>query len=435
MKQSLTIFIYNAVESELPFLTQIKDASTRDEHMLNTSCFADAFLFFQMPESSLFITPLPVDTSFQKYVATITGRTVHILTPHPKTNSICKNSVQDPRITHTILDQAKKHHNQVTLYFYAPTQEAYLLVDFLKKKGLRVYTPELPFPHKLTKILSCGTKSGCRKLFGAYMPTGGIYVNQQKAIEKAVQISQTYGAVVIKTDRGNAGDGTHILRHAVTADQLKKLFRKDRYWTNDPIVVEHYIDTTKSKTPFPSIEGYIDPQGKVHLPYYCTMSVTPAGEFYGVEIHTSVVSRVVKKKMRELTMMMGRLFAQKGYRGRFDVDYIYDGKKLYVGETNIRMNGGTDTYMLIRHLMGRSFFTSRFVISNFISLSQKRQYTFQEIQRKLEKLAYNPRTKTGVVIASANALALHGLSYILIGRSLSHARRLHKRLLTTIKNT
>jgi hypothetical protein len=151
-------------------------------------------------------------------------------------------------------------------------------------------------------------------------------------------------------------------------------------------------------------------------------------------MHKDVVLSSVRSTMLALTREIGLRYAKEGYRGRFDVDYIYDGKKLYVGESNMRMNGGTDTYMITKQLIGPSFFTSRFVLSNFIPLTDKKIYSFSEIKTLLSSLFYSPSTKTGLIISSANALFLHGLSYIIIGKTKAHAHMLLKQLLTIVKN-
>lgn len=419
----LQIFVFNSLEDEWKFTRTIG----------SSYLLADSYLYMNSDYSNdIVVTPIPVSTLFKTYVDSLVGIKSIVYSPVHKTHSICKNIIADKRVFTALIKEAKKRNNSIVLKAYVSTSELLLLRNAFKKKGVKVLLPENTEREDLWTIDFFGSKSGFRSLFSSFMPKGSICYSIPEAIKTAQGLYKLKKAIVIKTNKGNSGEGIEIIKNKINPD-FKALFSSASYWKNNPIVIEEFIDTTKEKlSRFPSIEGFITPEGKVTLPYFCNMIVTKEGEFYGIEMHKDVVTEKVRKEMNKMTIHIGKTYADAGYRGRFDVDYLYDGKILYANESNTRTNGGTDTYFVTRKLIGSSFFSSRYVLSNYLELNRKT--TFHAIQRLLAPIRYDKKKRIGFILGSENALRHKGLSFILIGNHKDHTLLLFKKMSTLLKS-
>jgi hypothetical protein len=419
----LHIFVFNSLEDEWKFSQSIG----------SSYLLADSYLYMNSDYSNdVVITPIPVSTLFKTYVDSLVGIKSIVYSPVHKTHSICKNIISDKQVFASLIKEAKKRNNTIVLKAYVSTVELLLLRDAFKKKGVKVLLPENTEREHLWTIDFFGSKAGFRSMFSSFMPKGSICYSISEAIQKAQELYKSKKAIVIKTNKGNSGEGVVIIKNMINPD-FKALFSAASYWKDNPIVIEEFIDTIKEKlSRFPSIEGFITPEGKVRLPYYCNMIVTKEGEFYGIEMHKDVVIKKVRKEMNKMTIHIGKTYANAGYRGRFDVDYLYDGKILYANESNTRTNGGTDTYFVSRKLIGSSFFSSRYVLSNYLELNKKT--TFHAIQRLLASLLYDRKKRIGFILGSENALHHKGLSYILIGNNKPHTLSLVKKINILLKS-
>lgn len=420
---SLSLFIFNSIEDEWHFSSSIG----------SSYLLSDSYLYMNvdLPHSVL-ITPIAVSPHFKKYVESLAEASISTYSPIHKTHSICKNIIYDKKLLTLLVNEAKKKNGTIILRAYVSTPELLMLKDVFIKKGINVLLPENTEIEHLWAVDFFGSKAGFRSVFSQFMPKGFVCYSVQEAAQKAKEIYQKKGAVVIKTNKGNSGEGIVIINQQ-TMPNFKALFSSRSYWNNSPIVVEEFIDTTCEKhSPFPSIEGFITPKGKVKLPYYCNMIVTKDGEFYGIEMHRKVVYENLRKKMNRITYSIGKVYAKAGYRGRFDVDYLYDGKTLYANESNTRTNGGTDTYFIIRKLIGPTFFTSRYVLSNYIELNKK--ISFNALIAMVSPLLYDKKTRIGFILGSENALNHKGLSFILIGKNKQQTHILVKKMNTLLKS-
>lgn len=433
----LTVYVYNGVEHEWEFITHLKTRKKRDGAIRASTNLADTYLFANPNSTCVFVSPLPLDSAFVRYAEALLDSHFTILVPKPKSHSLAHNLTNDKTCIATIKTIAKRFNNNIILKSYSSSPGIHAVATVLKKNGLSVALPETTDASKLSAVYTYGSKSGFRNAFSRYMPKGYICRSPNEALQRAEELYNQGEGVVCKTDRGCAGEGVHIFKKkggfAYVKDELAKIFVSQPYWHSHPIVVEAYVRPTMHDCPFPSIEGYIDAKGKLSFPYYCNMIVTPKGEFFGVEIHKRVLSSSLAKKLMQISTHIGRTYVQAGYRGTFDIDFLHSAKKLYANESNMRTNGGTDTYITARKLIGRDFFTSRYVLSNYFTFSQNKKYTFPNLVSLLSKHLYNATTKTGVIIGSALALRQRGVSYMIIAKSPAEANKLQKKLILTIK--
>jgi hypothetical protein len=434
----LTLYVFNGVEHEWEFISSLATASQKKDAIRASNDIADTYLFSNPQSTCIFVSPIHFNSSFISYAESLLHSQYTVIVPSGTSHLVCKNLIEDQKGMNRILEIAKLHRNTLILKSYASSQSIHTLARELRAKGVRVLLPETTKLEKLHTVSYFGSKSGFRTSFSRYMPEGYICNSPAEALKKAMVLYERGSGVVIKTDRGCSGEGVHIFRKKEpflhVEKKLAAIFDSQPYWKQYPIIVECYVPPAMEDCPFPSIEGYIDSKGKLSLPYYCNMIVTPQGEFYGVEIHKNVVSGTTLTEMIRISKKIGNTYAKAGYRGRFDIDFLHDGTRLFANESNMRTNGGTDTYLAVRALVGTRFFTERYVLSNFIDFPPKRRgYTFHTVSAMLAPYLYNVKTKTGVIISSDLAFRLHGLSIIIIARSAGDAQTMQQKIILTIQ--
>jgi len=439
MSQSpgLTLYIYNGVEHEWDFIVSLKSKKKQVAAIRSSENLADTYLFANPDSTCIFISPLPIDRSFVRYAERLLSSSFTVLVPQKHNHLLAQHVARDNKCIDQIVQSAKNFGNRIIIKSYSSSIGVYEVAQALRLKGLRVTLYDTTPKTNLSSVHYFGSKSGFRKEFSSLMPKGFVCSSPEEALVSAEKIYKSGSGVVCKTDRGCAGEGVHIFRKTSPYEKVKTelatLFSQQPYWNSFPIVVEEYIKPDMQNCPFPSIEGYIDPKGKLSFPYYCNMIVTKKGEFFGVEIHKKVLSPKLTRELIRKSTQIGSRYVKAGYRGTFDIDFLHDGKKLYANESNMRTNGGTDTYVTARKLIGSDFFTSRYILSNYLNFSKKQKFTFTNLVSLLRKYLYDATTNTGIVIGSALALRQRGLSYVIIAKSRGEAKKLQKKLILTIK--
>lgn len=422
MNNTLSVYIYNSIEDEWDFISSFKKTDQK-KLIHDSNRFADCYLFANalLPSFTL-ISPIIINPQVKEYFEDLSGCHSTIITPASKTPFICENIVQDKKVFSSLVSEAKTA-GSLTIYVYAVTQQIYDLKRKFEKKGVRVYLPECPLEKNLWTVRHFGRKSGFRKTFAPLMPPGTIEYDYKIAQKNAiVMFKSSRDGIVLKTDKGSAGQGVHIFKKSIfnTSEKftsaLKDILRKEPYLKKNPLILETFIDTSKEKKcPFPSVECFIHQNGKIEIPYYCNMIVTPEGEFYGMEMHKSVFTKKIKEEVLNITMKIARTYRAAGYRGRFDIDMIYDGKKVYASESNTRTNGGTDTYLMVKKLVGKNIFSSRYVLSSYVDLPKKTPPSFSAVKQLFLPYLFNKKSKTGLIINSESTIKNGGFSYILVG--------------------
>ena len=428
------IYIYNPIEDEWDFISSFE----KEKHkklIHDSNRFADCYLFANalLPSFTLVI-PLTVSETFKTYFETLSETKCTILTPKEKTPFICDNIAADKKVFSAIISGAKKA-GSLTIYTYAVTKKVFELKRKFEEAGVIVFFPEAPAEKDLWTVGHFGSKSGFRKSFASRMPPGVIELDPTQVEEKALSLFADGAGVVLKTDKGNAGQGIHIFRKSKIKskeklrDEIKKVYNEEPFLKKHPLVIESFIDTSKEKMcPFPSIEYFIHPDGRIEIPYYCNMIVTPEGEFYGMEMHEDVFSKKVKKQVLDCTMPIAEAYRDAGYRGRFDIDMMNDGKKVYADESNTRINGGTDTYLIVKKLVGNDLFSKRYVLSSYMDLPKHISPTFESVRKICAHLLFEKEKKVGIIINSESVIKNGGFSYIIVGKNKKETLLLHETL-------
>jgi hypothetical protein len=439
---TLSLFVYNSVEDEWRFYMQMQDIAFRTKSIIGSNRFSDCYLFaISHIPNCVYISPRPIHKDFLKYFTSLTGSRIICKVPQKKSEFICRNIIQDAKLLSWIIQKARKSNQSVTIYSYANSPYLYELKEKLESNNIQVILPDAPLKKDIGTVAYFGSKTGFRESFHSYMPFGYICKSPLEAAQKATYLYQKNNGVVIKTERGNAGEGVLIYRKGDLPLQKKECetfilnrFKKDSYWYSSQIVVEEYIDSSsEKKQPFPSIEGYIKQDGTVILPYYCNMIVTKEGEFYGMEMAKNTLSPKVAKEVQKISYDVATTYAKKGLRGRFDIDFIYDGKQVYANESNVRNNGGTDTYFIVKKIIGDDFFTKRYVLAKYIDLTIKGRKTLKKVITILKSLLFDPKKKLGIVINSEAVIRHKGLSYIIIALNKKSALLIDKKITKIIQ--
>lgn len=218
--------------------------------------------------------------------------------------------------------------------------------------------------------------------------------------------------------------------------KIVAMLEKDGYWEKFPIVVESLIvPDLRVGGGFPNAEFLIRKNGEVRLLYICGMRVGKNNVFGGVEIGEDVLPRRVASRITDIGYLIGEQYAEDGYRGYFDIDFIAEKKgDVYVNESNVRVTGGTHVYQAAVELVGRSFMKKSFVLSdNVYRLPRKEIFRFEELLSRVKPLLFDRKTKEGLVIASANLLSEGKLAYIIFGRKRRRAILLEEEMKKLLK--
>ncbi len=439
-KKTFFLYVFNPIEEEWDFISSCKK-SEQKKLIHDSNRFADCYLWANsfLPFFTL-ISPIEIGPEYKEYFEGLSGTRCTILVPKKSTPFLCDDIAKDTDIFSTLVSEAKKA-GSLTIYTYVMTKQVFNLKSKFENAGVIVHLPEAPQEKDLWTVAHFGSKSGFRKSFSSLMPTGSIVTDNKTVQKKAAELFETSSGIVLKTDKGNAGQGIHIYRKSAikTKEELfskiTNAFKEESFLKKHPLVVEAYIDTSREKkSPFPSIECFIHQDGKIEIPYYCNMIVTPEGEFYGMEMHESVFTAKVKKAVLAITREIAETYMRTGYRGRFDIDMINDGEKIYANESNTRTNGGTDTYLITKKLIGPDILSKRYVLSSYIDLPKTVSRTFLTVKNICTPLLYDKTRKTGVIINSESVIINGGFSYIIVGKNKKESLTLHERLKTLLTN-
>jgi len=435
-----SIYIYNSVEEEWDFISSNKKVSQK-KMIHDSNRFADCYLFANafLP-SFAYISPVEISDEFKNYYENLSKNSCSIFVPKKTTPFICDNIVGDKKVFSTIVSEAKKR-GSLTMYAYVMTQKVFNLKRKFEQSGIPVYIPEAPEEKNVWTISHFGSKDGFRLSFSPLMPPGSVEYDYKTVPKKASLMFHSSPGVVLKTNNGDAGQGVYILKKREIGTKkkllikLKELFRQNTFLKKNPLILETYIDTKKEKrSPFPSVECFIHQNGRIEIPYFCNMIVTPEGEFYGMEMHSSVFTKKVEREVLKITMKIANTYRDAGFRGRFDIDMINDGNKVYADESNTRTNGGTDTYLIAKKLLGKNFLSERYILSSYIDLPKKIVPSFSTIKRLFSPYLYSKKTKTGLIINSESVIKNGGFSYILVENNKKKTVQLDKMVKTLLTN-
>ena len=372
-------------------------------------------------------------------------RDMEFLVPKKSSGLICQDILADKEIMERLV-KLGKGCKRLVLTAYSTSPYFLQLVNELRKKGVDVRTPEAPDEDNAWTVNFYGSKSGIRQLTqinGAIradlkMPNGvvssGVLDSARFAANKYIK----EGGVVIKTNKGHSGMGVLIFRkgnlpkkYRECQKKIVEIFNGDSYWEKFPIVVESLVKPNpRIGGGFPNAEFLIKKNGEVKLLYYCGMRIDEKGVFSGVEIGEEVLPRRVASRIVDIGYLIGEQYAEDGYRGFFDIDFIAGkGGEIFVNESNVRVTGGTHVYQAAVELAGREFMKKVYVLSNNnYTIPNKKIFTFKKLHGLMKPILFDRKTREGLVIVSSNLLAMGKLAYIIFGKNKRRALIIEKEM-------
>ena len=453
MVKERVVRVFNLSEDVWPFIQTIGDKKARMSEIEENANLADRDLFSMAEEFEFtFIAPKKLDPHFVKYFIDVCMmREMEVLVPKMKTGIICEDILKDKTVMDRLVKLGKTC-KRLILTSYSTSPYFLHLVSELSSRGVDVRTPEAPEEADAWTVNFYGCKSGIRQLTqinGAIrsdlkMPDGvvssGVLDSARIAANKYIR----EGGVVIKTNKGHSGLGVLIFRKGdlpkkfrECQEKIVEIFNGDTYWEKFPIVVESLVKPNpRIGGGFPNAEFLIKKDGEVKLLYYCGMRVDEKGVFGGVEIGEEVLPRRVASRITDIGYLIGEQYAEDGYRGFFDIDFIAGkGGEIFVNESNVRVTGGTHVYQAAVELAGREFMKKVYVLSdNNYSIPSKKVFTFDKLHKLMMPILFERKTREGLVIASSNLLAMGKLAYIIFGKNKRRALAIEEEMKRILKS-
>ena len=446
------VYIFNLSEDVWPFISSMSDPKAKEFEINENANLTDRDLFSIAEETeAIFISPKPIHPELLSYYNSLFGnRKLTILVPKVHTGEICKDILNDPDVFRALQDAANAVR-KLTLTSYSSSPQFFHLISELRNRGITIYAPESPDEESAWTVNFFGSKSGIRQLAQKStavepdfkMPDGLICTGTLDAAKIAANKYVRQNGVVIKTNKGHSGAGVLIFRpgdlppsYGECKDKIQEMLNKNSYWEKFPIVIEDFISVNAAVAGgFPNVEFKIQKSGKVEYLYYCGLRVLPTGVFKGIEINQDVVSDRVQARIIDTGFFIAEQYAQAGYRGYFDVDFVAARNgEVYVTESNTRRTGGTHVYKTAVELLGKDFMFDSYVLSNnAYALPASIKPTFAGVHQALSPLLFSKTAKEGVIIISSNLLSQSNLAYIIIGANKRRALEIETKMEELLK--
>lgn len=452
-KSELTIYLYNVVEDEWNFINALSDQIKLLEEIERDEATSDCFYLSTATQSHFaYISPKPISSEFQAYAQKLFKfKHGQIFNPQMKTHQLCLDLMADKSTFNQLIALAQTYQ-KISLISYAATPQFYQLKNELVKQGLNLSTPEAPVIDYAWTVNFFGSKSGIRQLAQKsvaeepdfVMPDGIICVGKYDAAKIAANKYIKNQGVVLKTNKGCGGNGVLIFRdkdlpyHYTSCERkISQILSQENYWEKFPIVVEDLINVNfKSLTCFPNLEFKIKKNGNIDLFFTCITKVTPTGEFYGQDINDDILNDRLDTRITDTGYYIAEQYAAAGYRGRFDIDFIFSkGGQIFVSESNTRNTGGTDIALISQKLIGKDFVEDAYTLNRSrLKIAKSKLCVFDNLINHLKPLLYSHQTKQGLIINSENNLSEKELIYTIIAPDKKQAYRLESQMFALLQN-
>jgi len=450
--ESLLVYVFNAVEDEWSFISAVENEVERQKYIEDNESATDSYYLAVATESHfVYVSPKRISPAFELYTKELMKfKEGEVLVPRVRSHLICEDLMKDAHAFETLVSRAKTY-KRVVLTSYCASPQIYELIEKLENVGVEVYTPELPKKECAWTTNFFGSKSGIRQLAQKSvatepdfrMPEGLICVGRNDAAKIAANKYINKRGVVIKTNKGSGGAGVLIFREGELPQEYDKCYEAilaemngDRYWDEYPIIIEDLVPINFGLAGgFPNVEFKIHKNGRIDMLYVCACKVTRKGRFYGLDISEDIINDRVQTQLEDVGYYVAEQYAAAGYRGHFDIDMMSSrGNVIYVCESNTRNTGGTDTYKIVKKLIGTEFMDDAYIISRSRHewLKPKR-YSFEKLLKLIEPLSYSAKKKEGIIVCSENSIIDGKVIYIAIGKNKRRAYAINRELLDMIE--
>lgn len=430
----ITLFISNLSEDVWPFIDTM-DKKTKKVEVAENAYLADLhFMAGAGLNNLIFVGPMPIDPALKNYYCKLFGvDDIVVLNPEKHSGRTCVDVLNDKKLLNQIV-KITKGASKVNLTSYSSTETFFELGKVLASRGVKIAYPESPVKGASWTVDFFGSKSGIRQT-GQMMPKGYICSDIHEAAQISTNMYLSTGSVVIKTNKGHSGAGILIYRkgdlpnnYDECHEKLEKILKSEVYWHKFQIIVEEYIDPDMSVGGgFPNVEFKISEKGEINFLYACGNRVTKDGIFNGVEIGKGSMDGKSPQEMKKAADLLGREYKKAGYRGYFDVDFVYGkDKKLYINESNARRTGGTHLYLIGSRLLGGEFTTKYYTLCKNMHAIKTPVKSFEKLLEKYNDLLYDPKKKEGVIFCSSSLLKVNKMAYIIVAKNKEKATQLEE---------
>ncbi len=216
-------------------------------------------------------------------------------------------------------------------------------------------------------------------------------------------------------------------RHALY-EWLRREFRQDSIWQKGPYVVEEFVISDNSIEHSPSLEVFVDKKRHT-ITYTCNQMVDQEGRFIGVLMGKNCIKENIEMRIRKIGNIIGKRYAELGYRGFFDIDFITstDGKP-YPIETNTRRTGGTHVFDFVHYMFGSNWHKKVVALSSDSFKYGNRILSAKNILRKIESVRFPMDNKKEGVIIAALSYNKPVFGFIIVGQNKKKAFGIYTKL-------
>lgn len=453
-KHTVLVYIFNMSEDVWPFISAMSDANARSAEIVENAYLGDSrmFQFAGEDDDVLYITPQGVSEQFLNYYQSLFPRTkMTVLTTGQHSGVICDDILHDPSIMNALVEAANSS-KKLTVTSYAVTQPFLQLVRSLREKGLSIVTPDAPDEEDAWTVNFFGSKSGIRQLAQQSsneepdfkMADGVICFGIEDASKIAAIRYVKEEGVVIKTNKGHSGMGVEIFRpgdlpadYHACQEKIFALFSKDVYWQKFPIIIEKFIQLSMTVAGGnPNVEFKISRNGHIDFLYHCGVLVTKDGQFHGIEVGNDIMPERVAAQIKDTGFYIAERYAQSGYRGYFDVDYVAGRNgEIYVAESNVRSTGGTFVYATAVALFGENFMIDTYLFSNNgYMIPHLKRLTFTQLKERLSPILFDKEKKEGLILTSENLLRMQKFSFVVFAPTKKRAYEIETTMEALLKS-
>ena len=436
-----TIYISNVLESYYRGYNKLPEEQMKGWYRYDFLEENRALLYGK--DNKIVITSYPINSDYLSDLSRIVKwENVQNWFPSTPSPAISLDIINNTKLRDKIITAIKQNPG-ISLIQYRSTPEFHKLVSYLKSLDLDFVTPELIESSQEFVLDYYNTKRGFRHLWSEVMgqntkrisiPQGFICADLKEAIYASWWFRQKNKNFVVKYNKGVQGIGV-VLNKAKDFSLDRKEFEEqlknkltEEMWRESTIIVEELIVPDNSKLGgSPDVEFYIDKKGKVIFSYPCEQILERGKKFIGIYFHKELLKTKQMQAAKKAGLVFGRGLSNMGYRGVFDIDLVINKEgKVYAVEANLRRTGGTHLHEFATNLLGKDYWQKYYVMS--LDLRLKHSCTYLEAKQKLETIAFDDKTKQGVILANPDLLSEKIVIPILISRTKQGIDRLFEKV-------
>ncbi len=272
---------------------------------------------------------------YVSYIDCFDGAHPNLITPSTKTDQVF-HSIEE--INNYLLE-----HKQIADYVQArgPGKAVFLFFDerteeLCKELGLEVCFPPAQLREAMDSKLETtrlGDEAGVPSV-----PNWMGNVDSYETLRKLAEKGNLGEHLVVQSAFGDSGHTTYFISNKGDYEKYAEEIERE-----DEVKIMRRIRPKQA-----ALEACVTRHGTIVGPLMTEVvgfkELTPyKGGWAGNEVFAGAFSPEVREKARKYTFQFGEALRKRGYRGYFEVDYLYDldSGDLYLGEVNPRITGAS----------------------------------------------------------------------------------------------